>query len=147
MFPLDDVIMWRQTRKPFHVVVDDKIVVSFVILVSDVFDTKQWLRPYICLRIPDDVIIWEHFPRDWPFVRGIHRSPVNPPHKGQWRGALMFSLNCVWINGWVNGHEAGDLRRYRAHYDVMVMLQCNIGVVRWLRHTDGQRCGHGSYVL
>ena len=39
---------------------------------------------------------------------GIHRSPVNSPHKGQWRGALMFSLICVWINGWVNNHEAGD---------------------------------------
>ena len=22
-------------------------------------------------------------PRYWPFVRGIHRSPVNSPHKGQ----------------------------------------------------------------
>ena len=43
------------------------------------------------------------------------------PHKGQWRGALMFFLVCVWINGWVNNHEAGDLRRYRAHYDVIVM--------------------------
>ena len=32
----------------------------------------------------------KHFPRYWPFVRGIHRSPVNSPHKGQWRGALMF---------------------------------------------------------
>ena len=40
-----------------------------------------------------DVIKWKHFPRHWPFVRGIHRSPVNSPHKGQWRGALMFSLN------------------------------------------------------
>ena len=29
---------------------------------------------------------------------GIHRSPVNSPHKGQWRGALMFSLICVWRN-------------------------------------------------
>ena len=26
-----------------------------------------------------------------PSVRGIQRSPVNSPHKGQWRGALMFS--------------------------------------------------------
>ena len=43
----------------------------------------------------DDVIKWIHFPRYWPFVRGIHRSPMNSPHKGQWRGALMFSLNCV----------------------------------------------------
>ena len=189
----------------------------------------------------DDVIKWKHFPRYWPFVRGIHRSPVNSPHKGQWRGALMFSLIyariknkrlsthsrgwwfetlscslwrhrnevasevrhgwvssefyvlwprsslyqiaacrqlydrvlleptvpvstilfdyivrkhddvikwmcgeftgqrciprtkasdaellcfsliCVWINSWVNNREAGDLRRYRAHYDVTVM--------------------------
>ena len=40
----------------------------------------------------DDVIKWKHFPRYWPFVRGIHRSPVNSPYKGQWRGALMFFL-------------------------------------------------------
>ena len=43
------------------------------------------------------------------------------PHKGQWRGALMFSLICVWINGCVNNREAGDLRRYRAHDNVTVM--------------------------
>ena len=69
-----------------------------------------------------DVIKWKHFSRYWPFVRGIHRSPVNFSHKGQWRGALVFSLICVWINGWVNNLEAGDLRRYRAHYDVTVMI-------------------------
>ena len=69
----------------------------------------------------DDVIKWKHFPRYWPFVRGIHRSPVNSPHKGQWRGALIFSLICVWINGWINNGEAGDLRRQLAHYDVIVM--------------------------
>ena len=69
----------------------------------------------------DDVIKWKHFPRNWPFVRGIHRSLVNSSHKGQWRGALMFSLICVWINGWVNNREAGDLRRYRAHHDVTAM--------------------------
>ena len=51
-------------------------------------------------------------------------SPVRgeSPHKGQSRGALMFSLICAWINGWVNNHEAGDLRRHRAHYDVTVMV-------------------------
>ena len=47
--------------------------------------------------------------------------PVNSPHKGQWRGALMFSLVYVWINGWVNNREAGDLRRYRTRYDATVM--------------------------
>ena len=49
------------------------------------------------------------------------RSPVNSPHKGQWRGALMFSLICAWINDWVNNREAGDLGRHRTHYDVIVM--------------------------
>ena len=49
--------------------------------------------------------------------------PVNSPHKGQWRVSLMFSLICARINDWVNNHEASDLRRYRGHYDVIVMLQ------------------------
>ena len=38
------------------------------------------------------------------------------------RRALMFSLICARINGWVNNGEAGDLRRHRAHYDVIVMV-------------------------
>ena len=49
-----------------------------------------------------------------------HLCPVNSPHKG---GALMFSLICVWIDGWVKNRKAGDYRRYRAHYDVTVMSQ------------------------
>ena len=53
-------------------------------------------------------------------ARGVHRSPVNSPHKGQWRGALMFSL--VWINDWVNNRQVGDLRRYRPHSDVTVIV-------------------------
>ena len=72
----------------------------------------------------DDVIKWTHFPRYWPFVRGIQRSPVNSPHTGQWRGALMFSLICAWINVWVNNGKAGDLRRHAAHYDIILMI-CN----------------------
>ena len=43
----------------------------------------------------DDVIKWKHLPRYWPFVRGIHRSPVNSSHKGQFRRALMFSFICA----------------------------------------------------
>ena len=82
----------------------------------------------------DDIIEWKHFPRCWPFVRGIHRG-----HKGQWRGALMFSLICVWINGWVNNREAGDLRRYRAHYDVTVMVRfefkMSFGVISYIATT------------
>ena len=76
----------------------------------------------------DGVIKWKLFQRNWPFVRRIHRPPVNFPHKGQWRGALMFSLICAWINGWVNTREAGDLKRHLAHNDVSVMLQTSCAV-------------------
>ena len=71
----------------------------------------------------DDVIKWKYFQRYWPFVRGIHRSPVNSPHKGHLCGAFIFSLICAWINGWVNNRETGNLRRHHAHYDVTVMTQ------------------------
>ena len=56
---------------------------------------------------------WRHqmetFSASLAFVRGIHRGP------------LMFALICVWINGWANNREAGDLIRHRAHYDVIVI--------------------------
>ena len=81
-------------------------------------------RPLLGIKMRtwyDDVIKWKHFPRYWPFVRGIHRSPVNSLHKGQWGGISMFSLTCAWMNGWVNNREAFCLRRYHAHYDVIVM--------------------------
>ena len=86
-------------------------------------------------RYHDDVIKWKHFPGYWPFTRGIHRSPVKSLHKGQWRRALMFSLICAWINGWVNNSEAGDLRRHRAHYDVTLMIRLWSGssLIRYCR--------------
>ena len=68
----------------------------------------------------------ETFSRYWPFVRGIHRPSVNSPHKGQWRGALMFSLICAWINGSAKNCNAGDLRRHHAHYDVTIMRQLDL---------------------
>ena len=69
----------------------------------------------------EDVMNWKHFPRYWFFVRGIHRSPGNSPHKALWRGGLVFTLIYAWTNGWVNNRDAGDLRRHRANYDVIVM--------------------------
>ena len=70
----------------------------------------------------DDIIKWKHFLRNCSFVQGIHWSSVNSPHKGQWRGALTFSLICAWINGWVNYCDAVDLRCHCTHYDVTVMM-------------------------
>ena len=68
-----------------------------------------------------DAIKRKHFPRNWPFVRGIHRSPVDSPHKGQWLGALIFSLIYARTYGWVNNRDAGDLSRHRAHYNITLM--------------------------
>ena len=50
-------------------------------------------------------------------------SPITDefPCKDPWRGALMFSFSCAWINGWANNKDASDLKRHRADYDVTVM--------------------------
>ena len=66
---------------------------------------------------------WRHQMETFSALLAIcaRNSPVNSPHKGQWRGALMFSLICAWTNYWANYRVAGDLRRHRAHYYVIVM--------------------------
>ena len=114
MFPFDDVIMGiRSSNK-----------LQWLALRTGLQDSSPsggHLSDIVLGPIHDDVIKWKHFPPYWPFSQGIHRWPVNSPHKGQWRGASMFSLICAWINGWVNNREADDLRRNRAHYDVTVM--------------------------
>ena len=69
----------------------------------------------------DDVIKWKHFPRYWPFVRGIHRSPVNYPTKANDAELWYFILIYALTNVWINTRDAGDLRRHRTHYDVTVM--------------------------
>ena len=85
----------------------------------------QWIGVVNCWFY----IWWRHqmetFPRYWPFVKGIHRSPMDYPHKGQWREALVFSLICTWTNGKANIRDAGDLRRYRSHYDATIMQGCS----------------------
>ena len=64
-----------------------------------VYFLSTWVKQYVDIdysehvrKIHDAVIKWKHFPRYCPFMRGIHRSPVNSPNNGQWGGALMFSL-------------------------------------------------------
>ena len=71
-------------------------------VVDQIVYPENWTRHV--LELHDDVITWKHFPRYWPFVRGIHRSPVNSKQRGQWRGALVFSLICARLSkqwrGW-----------------------------------------------
>ena len=93
---------------------------------------REQLTTFIIVH--DDATKWKQFPRYWPFVRVILRLSVNSPHKGQWRGVLVFSLICVWIKGWVNNLEAGYLRRHRAHYDITVMIEA---CAHW--HVDTSR--------
>ena len=88
-------------------------------------------------HLHDDVIIWKHFRRYWLFVKGIHRSSVDSPYKGQWRIALMFSLICAWTNGWGNSWDAGDLRRHRVHCNVTVMWPIRWRHSKWSRNADG----------
>ena len=72
---------------------------------------------------------WKHLPRYWPFVRGIHRSPVNYPHTKTSHAELWcFLWSAPGLNGWVNSHEACDLRRHRAHHDVIVMLWSSLAL-------------------
>ena len=69
----------------------DEVKVTLIILL---FASYFSIDTSYCIS-HDDVNKCKHFPRYWPFVQGILRSPVNSPHKGQSRGALMFSLICV----------------------------------------------------
>ena len=68
----------------------------------------------------DDVIKWKHFPRYWPWDFTGHWliSRTKASDAELW----CFLWSAPWINGWVNNREAGDLRRHRAHYDVIVMF-------------------------
>ena len=69
----------------------------------------------------DDVIKWKHFPRYWPFVRGIHRSPVTKAsHAEFW--CFLWSAPEQTTEQTVN-RDAGDLRRNHSHYDVTVITQ------------------------
>ena len=71
-----------------------------------------------------------------PLWGGIHRSPMDSPLKGYWRGALMFTLICNWTNGWANNRDAGDLRRHRAHYGATVMIITN--AITWVDDVHSQ---------
>ena len=120
---LDPKVLKKYSRNFFLVFIFNKSIHIACNGTVIVFRSQQ-----IKHRAHDDVIKWKHFPRYWPFMRGIHRSPVNSPHKGQWRGALMFSLICAWINGWVNNREAGYLRRHGAHYNVIVVTETKVSM-------------------
>ena len=111
---------------------------------SNAEDVSMAWRPH---KNHDDVIIWRYFPRYWPFVRGIHWSPMNSQHKGQWRGALVFSLICNWVNGCINNRKAGDLRRDRVHFDATLMSSGHGTTERFINRTQAKNNYIRSHLL
>ena len=85
-------------------------------------DIERRCRPK---QLTENSTWWRHEMEAFPALLAlcVGYSPVTGefPAKGQWSGALMFSLIPIWINGCVNNHDTGDLRRHRAHYDVTVI--------------------------
>ena len=82
------------------------------------------------MLLHDDVIEWKHFPPYWPFVWGIHRSPVNSPHKVQWPWPLMFSLICALNKGlstqsWGWWFEMPSRSLWR-HCNILWNVKCHI---------------------
>ena len=61
--------------------------------IAETISSIDVLKTLVIWHHHDDVMKWNHFPRYWPVVRGIHRSLVNFPHKGLWRDALMCFLS------------------------------------------------------
>ena len=92
-------VVWTVTYVTVHWVITVILYRQEQMIVMNVANHESFLIFYIMMgSAHDDVIKWKHFPRYWHFVRGIHRTLVNSPHKGQWRGDLMFSLICAWAN-------------------------------------------------
>ena len=82
------------------------------------------LNTSLQIEAPHSSAWWRHQMETFSALLALcaGNSPVNSPHKGQWRGSSMFSLICAWINVWVNSREAAHLRRHRAHNDVIAMV-------------------------
>ena len=89
MFTLEIYEGMRWTRYEANIIVD----ISAIIVQPAV---SQRTCQSACVAALDTLassITTLDFPRYWPFVRGIHRWPVNCNHKGQWRRALIFRFN------------------------------------------------------
>ena len=112
----------------------------------DVWIFCQWTRclkfmlpetQYISWNIHTLDLVVLHFPRNWPVVRGMASCAGNSPVTGELPAqkpvtrsfAVFFDLR---LNKRVNNREAGDLRRHRGHYDVIV-IKSNDRMRFWLK--------------
>ena len=101
-----------------HVVVGIYMIILFILAVGGNGVIVMAFAKYVTSGVICVVIVVTSYTVDVVYynvnllfvLNRPHRSPVNSPHKGQWRGALMFPLICARINGWVNNGEAGKIR-------------------------------------
>ena len=128
-----------------NVTVDRGIRLPTYMFMHRLFNHHYDRRRYYAIN-HDDVIKWKHFPRYWPFGREFtgHRWILRT--KASDAELWYFLWSAPWINSWVNNHEAGDLRRYPAHYNVAVMWYENHSYRSLLLHfcqisLQGDKCG------
>ena len=110
--------------------------------------TKLWcVRGCVYTSINASLLLLTLWPNLKLFIINVHRMMtssngnifhVTDPLCGEFTGPrwiprtkasdaeLWFSFICAWIIGWVNNREAGDLRRYHANYDVIVMASMRL---------------------
>ena len=121
--------MWTHIYVRPHITFPHKVILRLVACIPD-HTANSFVPICMCVSVSgwladihlwhDDVRRWRHFPRYWPFVRGVHWSPVNSRHEGRWCGALMFSLVCAWVGGWVDNER---LVAWGAITPIMASLQ------------------------
>ena len=88
---------------------------------SQVFIVLAQLLKY--LQIDCNILPWHGSPLCyWPFVRGIHWSSMDYPHKRLAAQALIFSLMLAWTNCWTNIPVPGYFTRYDTHVKVFANL-------------------------
>ena len=105
--------------------------------------TKIYVMPSLfminCPSVHHRLAFCEKWPW-WRYQMGIFsallavcagNSPVTgefPSQKASDAEVWCFLCSVPWINSWVNNREAGDLRRHRAHYDVIVIHCCSVNL-------------------
>ena len=109
--------------------------ITYLITTGQVLGTvRSWISPltlyfiwqkYLLYHL-DQSEIWSVSPQPGCDENGSIFRVTGPlcefPSQRPWTRSFDVSLICAWINSWVNNCEAGDWRRHRTHYDVIVMI-------------------------
>ena len=98
-------------------------------------DTLKWL--FMLTKIWKNVSLWRHQMETFSALLVLLCGEFT---EGQWRGALMFPLICARLNACVNNREAGDLRRHRTHYDIIVIIILyNVAYLAYNHHRNSHK--------